>query len=45
MTVPDTEEAINMTNNGYAILPPLPGDPASLSGSEERSFTQETVIL
>ena len=41
MTVPDTEETINMTNNGYAILSPLPGDPASLSGSGREAVYSE----
>ena len=36
MTVPDTGEIINMTNNGYGIMYPIPGDPAtfSISGRE-----------
>ena len=41
MTVPDTEETINMTNNGYAILSPLPGDPANLSGSGREAVYSE----
>jgi hypothetical protein len=33
MTVPSTGQTINMTNNGYGILSPIPGDPGTISAS------------
>jgi hypothetical protein len=31
MTVPNTGQTINMTNNGYGIISPIPGDPSTIS--------------
>jgi hypothetical protein len=36
MSVPDTGRTINMTNNGYGIISPIPGNPDTISALEER---------
>jgi hypothetical protein len=41
MTVPDTEEIINMTNNGYGIMYPVPADPATFSVSGREAVYSE----
>ena len=41
MTVPITGEIINMTNNGYGIMFPIPGDPATFSVSGREAVYSE----
>lgn len=40
--VPDTGQTINMTNNGYAIISPIAGDPTTISASgREAVFSKD----
>ena len=41
MTVPDTGEILNMTNNGYGIMYSIPGDPATFSVSGREAVYSE----
>src|SRR5919106_6155289 len=41
MTVPDTGQTINMTNNGYAIISPMAGDPTTISASGREAVFSE----
>jgi hypothetical protein len=41
MTVPDTGKTINMTNNGYGIISPIPGDPATINASGREAVYSE----
>jgi hypothetical protein len=41
MTVPATGEIINMTNNGYGIMYPIPIDPATFSVSGREAVYSE----
>ena len=41
MTVPDTGQTINMTNNGYAIISPIAGDPTTISASGREAVFSE----
>jgi hypothetical protein len=41
MTVPETGRTINMTNNGYGIISPLPADPATFSVSGREAVFSE----
>ncbi|HEU4447334.1 MAG TPA: hypothetical protein VFR94_21855 [Nitrososphaeraceae archaeon] len=41
MTVPDTGQAINMTNNGYAIMTAVPGNPGIFSTSGRETVYSE----
>ena len=41
MTVPDTGQTINMTNNGYAIISPIPGNPGTITASGREAVFSE----
>jgi hypothetical protein len=41
MTVPETGRTINMTNNGYGIISPLPADPVTFSVSGREAVFSE----
>jgi hypothetical protein len=41
MTVPDTGSTLNMTNNGYGIISPIPGDPATIAASGREAVYSE----
>ena len=41
MTIPDTGQTINMTNNGYAIISPMEGDPTTISASGREAVFSE----
>ncbi|HZA69389.1 MAG TPA: hypothetical protein VE548_06790 [Nitrososphaeraceae archaeon] len=41
MIVPDTGQTINMTNNGYAIISPMAGDPTTISASGREAVFSE----
>jgi hypothetical protein len=41
MTVPATGHTIKMTNNGYGIISPIPGDPATISASGREAVYSE----
>ena len=41
MTIPDTGQTINMTNNGYGIISPIPGNPDTISASGREAVFSE----
>ena len=41
MIVPDTGRTINMTNNGYGIISPIPGDPTTIAASGREAVYSE----
>ena len=41
MTVPDTRQTINMTNNGYAIISPVPGNLGTITASGREAVFSE----
>jgi hypothetical protein len=41
MSVPGTGQTINMTNNGYGIISPIPGNPSTISASGREAVFSE----
>jgi hypothetical protein len=41
MSMPNTGQTINMTNNGYAIISPIAGDPTTISASGREAVFSE----